>query len=116
MVRHFLRFFRKFPGTIEEVLEGSIVRVYRGYEYLPKNNKIMEMDIDLELETKISRRELRVLLLHEFRLGRKATEATSNICGTMGKDVLSIRTAQHWFHRFKNGNFELDDLPHTGRP
>jgi hypothetical protein len=43
-------------------------------------------------------------------------EATSNICGTMGKDALSIRTAQHWFHRFKNGNFELDDLPHTGRP
>ena len=58
---------------------------------------------------KLSRRELRLLLLHEFRLGRKATEATSNICGTMGKAVLSIRTAQHWFHRFKNGNFELDD-------
>ena len=38
------------------------------------------------------------------------------ICGTMGKDVLSIRTAQHWFHRFKNGNFELDDLSHSGRP
>ena len=34
----------------------------------------------------------------------------------MGKDVLSIRTAQHCFHRFKNGNFELDDLPHSGRP
>ncbi len=57
-----------------------------------------------------------MLLLHEFRLGRKATEATDNICGTMGTDVLSIRTAQHWFHRFKNGNFELNDLPHTGRP
>ena len=34
----------------------------------------------------------------------------------MDMDVLSIRTAQHWFHRFKNGNFELDDLPHTSRP
>ena len=34
----------------------------------------------------------------------------------MSKDVLSIRTAQYWFHRFKNGNFELDDLPHSGRP
>ena len=48
------------------------------------------MEVDLELEMKLSRRELRLLLLHEFRLGRKAT---SNICGTMGKDVLSIRTA-----------------------
>jgi histone-lysine N-methyltransferase SETMAR len=57
-----------------------------------------------------------VLLLYEFRLDRKANEATSNICGMMGKDVLSIRTAQRWFNRFKNGNFELDDLPHPGRP
>ena len=74
------------------------------------------MEVDLELEMKLSRRELRLLLLHEFRLGRKATEATSNICGTMGKDVPSIRTVQHWFHRLKNGNLELDDSPHSGRP
>ena len=39
----------------------------------------------------------------------------SNICRAMGKDVLPIHTMQHWFHRFKNGNFELDDFPHTGR-
>jgi len=57
-----------------------------------------------------------MFLLHEFRLGHKATEATSNICNTMGNDVLSIRTAQHWFNRFKYGNLELDDLSHTGRP
>lgn len=76
----------------------------------------MDIHADLELEMKISRRELRVLLLHEFRLGHTTTEATSNICHTMGKDALSIRTAQRWFNQFKNGNFELDDLPHTGRP
>ena len=76
----------------------------------------MDVDVDLESEMKISRRELRLLQLHEFRLGHKATEATSNICGTMGKDVLSNCTAQRWFNRFKNGNFELDDLPHSGRP
>ena len=76
----------------------------------------MDMDVDLELEMNISRKELRVLLLHEFRLGHKATEVTSNICSTMGKDALSIRTAQHWFNRFKNGNFELNDLPRSGRP
>ncbi len=34
----------------------------------------------------------------------------------MGKNALSIGTEEHWFHRFKNGNFELDDLRHTGRP
>jgi transposase len=76
----------------------------------------MNMDVDLELEIEISRRELRVLLLHEFRLGRKATESTSNMRGTMGKDALSIRTAQHWLNRFKHGNFELNELPHSERP
>jgi transposase len=76
----------------------------------------MDMDVDLESEMKLSRRELRVLLLHEFGLSRKATEATSNICSSMGKDTLSISTAQHWFNRFKNDNFELDDLPQSGRP
>jgi transposase len=74
------------------------------------------MDIDHGLKMNLSRREIRVLLLHEFRLGHKATEAANNICSTMGEDVLSIRTAQHWFNRFKNGNFELDDLPRSGRP
>ncbi len=74
----------------------------------------MDIHADLELEMKISRRELRLFLIHEFCLGQKTTEATSNICRTMGKDALSIRTAQRWFNQFKNGNFEFDDLPHTG--
>ncbi|CAM4898316.1 unnamed protein product [Rotaria socialis] len=74
------------------------------------------MDADHELKMDLSRREIRVLLLHEFRLGHKATEAANNICSTMGEDILSIRTAQHWFNRFKSGNLELDDLPRPGKP
>ena len=34
----------------------------------------------------------------------------------MDEDTLSIRTAQHYFNRFNSGNFELNDLPHFGRP
>jgi hypothetical protein len=60
------------------------------------------MDVDHGLKMNLSRREIRVLLLHEFRLGHKATEAANNICSTMGEDVLSICAAQHWFNRFKN--------------
>ena len=74
------------------------------------------MDVDDKLEMNLSRREIRVLLRHEFRLDHKATQATNNICITMSKDVLSIRTAQHGFNRFENGNFELDDLLRCGRP
>ena len=74
------------------------------------------MDTGHELKMNLSHREIRVLLLHEFRLGHKTTEAANNICSTMGEDVLSIHTAQHWFNRFKNGNLELNDLPRPGRP
>jgi histone-lysine N-methyltransferase SETMAR len=64
----------------------------------------------------LSRREVRLLLLHEFRLGGNATQAAANICRTMGENVVSERVAQIWFRRFGDGNFCLDDLPHTGRP
>ena len=74
------------------------------------------MDVDYELKINFSRREIRVLLLHEFHLGRKATEATNNICSITGEDAPSIRTAQHWFSRFKNGNLELDILRRSVRP
>ena len=74
------------------------------------------MNVDLELQMKMLRRELRLFLLHQFRWGHKATKATNNMRGTMNKNVLSIRTAQHCPHRFKNGSFELNNLPHTGRP
>ena len=76
----------------------------------------MDIHADLELKMKISHRELRVLLLHEVRLGHKTTEATSNIYHTMGKNALSIRTAQRCLNRFQNDNFKFDDLPYTGRP
>ena len=76
----------------------------------------MDVDVDRESEMNLSGREFRALLLHEFRFGRKATEAARNICSTMGEDTLSICTARHWFNRFKSGNFELHDSRHSGRP
>ena len=74
------------------------------------------MDVDHGLKMNLSHREIRALLLHEFRLGRTATEATNNICSAMGEDILSICTAQHWLNRIKNGNLEFDDLLRSGRP
>lgn len=64
----------------------------------------------------LTSRDIRVLLLHEFRLGHKATEATANICHTMGDGAVVDRTAQNWFKRFKEGDFDLDDKPRSGRP
>ena len=78
--------------------------------------KAIDMHVDHGLKMNLSRREIRVLLLQEFRLGHKVMEAVNNICSTVGEGVLSIRTAQHWFNHFKSDSFELDDLPRSGRP
>ena len=74
------------------------------------------MKIDDELKINLSRRETRVLLLHEFHLDCKVMERTNNIFSMMDKDLLPVHTAQHWFKRFKNGNLTLDDLSLFGRP
>ncbi|CAF1217878.1 unnamed protein product [Adineta ricciae] len=74
------------------------------------------MDVDVESKINLSHEEIRVLLLHEFRLGHKATEAANNICNTKGQNLVSTRTAQRWFNHFKNGDLELDDLPRFDRP
>lgn len=63
-----------------------------------------------------TKRDQRILLLHEFRLGRRITEAVDNICQSMGKGVLSYRTAQRWFSRFRANDFEIEDAPRSGRP
>ena len=75
----------------------------------------MDMDVDRESEIDLSCKELRVLLLHEFHMGCKATEEARTTCSTMGEDTLFIRTAQYWFNWFKSGNFELIDSRHSGR-
>ena len=41
LVRNFLRFFRKFPVTAENVLEYSILEVY---QYCSNDKKIIEME------------------------------------------------------------------------
>ena len=71
------------------------------------------MNVDRETEMNLSRREIRVILLHEFLLTHKAT---NNICKTMGQDIIFTRTAQRWLNRFNNGNYNLDDSSRCGRP
>jgi len=66
-------------------------------------------------DVKISRRETRILMLHEFRLHRKTTVATENINTTMGCGTVSLVTTRRWNRRFRNGNFCLNDRVHSGR-
>ena len=33
-----------------------------------------------------------------------------------GEGVIGKSTARKWFAKFKNGNFDIDDMPHSRRP
>lgn len=65
---------------------------------------------------KISRKDLRLLILHEFKLGHSGAKAAINICTSMGEHVIDKRTVELWFARFKKGSFDRDDKPRSGRP
>jgi hypothetical protein len=50
-------------------------------------------------------------LLYEFNRGSRAAEATWDICAIYEEDSNTERTAQKWFARFKQGNFDMSDIP-----
>ena len=52
------------------------------------------MDTDHELKMNLSRREIQVLLLHEFRLNHKTTEGANNMQHN-GEECTPTRTAKH---------------------
>ncbi|KAK6023684.1 hypothetical protein OSTOST_10522, partial [Ostertagia ostertagi] len=58
----------------------------------------------------------RTFLLHEFKLGRTATEATTNVNMAWGEGTASERTVRRWFQKFRNGDDSLEDKERAGRP
>ncbi|KAI6215390.1 hypothetical protein M3Y94_00380100 [Aphelenchoides besseyi] len=64
----------------------------------------------------LTRQQIRLLLLHEYRLHHKATVAAVNINAVHGTRTTSERTAQRWFVKFDNGIDNLEDQPRQGRP
>ena len=56
------------------------------------------------------------LLFFAFHRGQKAAEAVQDICMVYGEGVIGESMARKWFAKFKNGNFDIDDMPHSRRP
>ncbi len=63
-----------------------------------------------------SKEHIRHCLLYEYQLGHSVTEATRNICQTVGQDSTTLRTALNWFDRFRNQDYSLQDMARSGRP
>ena len=58
----------------------------------------------------------RHLLFFAFHRGQKAAEAVHDICNMYGEGVIGEHTAQKQFAKFKNGDFDLDDMPRSRQP
>ena len=63
------------------------------------------------------KQHFRYLLFFAFHRGQKAAEAAWDICMVYGEGVTVIgeSTARKWFAKFKNGNFDIDNAPRSGR-
>ncbi|KAG5309731.1 MOS1T transposase, partial [Pseudoatta argentina] len=57
---------------------------------------------------------LRGILLHYFIQKKSAAEAHRILVQTYGDTALSDTTCRDWFRRFKNNDFELEDIERSG--
>ena len=69
--------------------------------------------MECQVEKKL---HFRHLLLFHFNGQENASEAARNICKVYGEEAITERTAQKWFQKFREGIFNLDDAPRSGRP
>ena len=69
--------------------------------------------MECQVEKKL---HFRYLLLFHFNEQENASEAARNICKVYGEEAITERTAQKWFQKFREGIFNLDDAPRSGRP
>ncbi|XP_044317366.1 protein GVQW3-like [Drosophila rhopaloa] len=59
---------------------------------------------------------IRAVLKFSFVKGKSAGETFSEINGVLGDGILSLRTAEEWFRRFRAGENDTMDKPAGGRP
>ena len=62
------------------------------------------------------KQHFRHLLFFAFYQGQKAAEAAWDICMVYWEGVIGKSMARKWFAKFKNGNFDINDTPYSGRP
>lgn len=58
---------------------------------------------------------IRHCMLFHFHAGLNAAAATRKICDTYG-EVLEVNKCQSWYRKFAAGDYDLNDMPRSGRP
>ena len=63
-----------------------------------------------------NKRHLREVFIFFFHSKKTAAEEHRELQKVYGDAALSETTCRDWFHRFKDGDFDVDDRPREGRP
>uniref|UniRef100_A0A0N5CBX7 HTH_48 domain-containing protein n=1 Tax=Strongyloides papillosus TaxID=174720 RepID=A0A0N5CBX7_STREA len=63
----------------------------------------------------LSKRDIRAIMLYEFKRGTNAAKTNQEINGTFGEDLVSLSTVKRWFRKFKEGSEDLEN-EECGRP
>uniref|UniRef100_A0A0N5CDU5 HTH_48 domain-containing protein n=1 Tax=Strongyloides papillosus TaxID=174720 RepID=A0A0N5CDU5_STREA len=63
----------------------------------------------------LSKRDIRAIMLYEFKRGTNAAKTTQQINESFGEDLVSVSTVQRWFRKFKEGSEDLEN-EERGRP
>ena len=98
-------------------IEPSTVAVYKGCVSVI-THQLFSCSKPLTMTSKIdfNKTAQRQCLLYDFLSGVTAAESSRRICAAFGQGSVCERTAQQWFHRFRSGNYSLEDEPRSGRP
>uniref|UniRef100_A0A0N5B477 HTH_48 domain-containing protein n=1 Tax=Strongyloides papillosus TaxID=174720 RepID=A0A0N5B477_STREA len=57
----------------------------------------------------LSKRDIRAIMLYEFKRGTNATKTTQEINETFGKDLVSHATVKRWFKKHREGSEDLEN-------
>lgn len=64
----------------------------------------------------MSKVNLRSIMLHEFRLGKSASECLRKLKSAFGDSVIKKTATFKYFQRFKTGDFNIGEESRSGRP
>lgn len=67
-------------------------------------------------ETKPTKRHMREVMLYHFNINKSAAESHRLLLDAYGEDTPSSTTCKHWFKRFRDGDFDVEDKLRSGRP
>ena len=63
-----------------------------------------------------NKEKIRYILQYHFDKGDNASQACEKICDVYGEGVVPKSAARKWLARFYSRNFDVKDVPRSGRP